>query len=137
MDDCGDALMVTNVPDQDDKAIAWLTENPKYIYTAWNCANVSLDAIIDEGGGLTAKEHREAHKRASCLFEKCGDDRATGCLTQVAHADFDAGTQELTAAIRADKDNIPRDGNAIEVKDLPVFAKWRRRIDRELAEIPQ
>lgn len=124
--------MVTNVPsDKYDKAVEWLTEHPGVINTTWSWA-------VSDGQDLSP-EQEEAHKIAACLFQNCGAEdgefEATGCLTQVAHHSWtEAGTPELTEAIRADKDNIPAGGEYIEVKDLPVFAKWRRRIDRELAE---
>ncbi len=119
--------MVMNVPDKYDKAVAWLTKNPNYIYSAWDRAFCC--PIADSN--YWSKEQIEAHEKAACLFENCG----SGCLTQVAHGDgIIAGTRELTRAIRADKDNIPRGGSAITAEDLPLFANWRRRIDKELAK---
>lgn len=108
--------------DKYDEAVAWLTEHPECIHMTWNTA---LTGHFDESNdGLTNEECIEAHKQASCLFLNCGK---SGCLTEVAHKHEMASTPELTQAIRADRDNIPEDGKAIQVKDLPIFAKWRRR----------
>ncbi len=114
--------------DKYDKAVEYLTANPKCIKTAWG------NAISGHGGAghdLTEYQHNEAHDRASCLFKNCGDIRATGCLTQIAHGNRVAETEKLTAAIFADRHRIPMDGDAIEIEDLQVFAEWRRRIDKE------
>ena len=133
--------------DQYNKAAKWLTDNPKYIEIAWDEALVPDDEDFASiarrkrnGKGFTGEEHMEAHKRAACLFKNCGDKRgqfkSDGCLTQVAHGGCSrgAGTEELTQSIRADAANIPEDGAAIGVSDLPVFAEWRRRIDKEIKE---
>jgi hypothetical protein len=60
-----------------------------------------------------------------------------GCLTMIrqqyngGHYRYEAYTDELTEAIRAD-DRLPRDVDEIEPRHLPVFAEWQRRIAREL-----
>ncbi len=128
--------MVMNVPDKYDKAVAWLTKHPKHIENTWNRA-FCLPSQLAEIADIT-KVQKLAHKRASCLFESCGFHQRSGCLTQVAHGSSrQSGTPKLTRAIRADKGNIPKNGGAIKVKDLPLFANWRRRIDKELAKAAQ
>ena len=113
--------------DRFDKAVDYLTEHPDLIAETWNAA---LDDYTDD----LSSEEQEAHEIAACLFLECGNKGfpATGCLTQVCHERLGAGTDELTELIRADK-KIPRNGEAIKVGDLQLFADWQRRIKRELA----
>lgn len=75
----------------------------------------------------------DAWNTVSPLFALCSSDPegCCGCLTQVRAFEFGAETDELTAAIRADN-RIPDNPRAIGVLDLPVFAEWQRRLDREL-----
>ena len=54
-----------------------------------------------------------------------------GCLTQVRAGLNEAQTKELTKAIRNSR-SLPNNGHDIKVKHLPLFAKWQRRIDKEL-----
>jgi hypothetical protein len=91
--------------DKYDEAIAYLTQHPEEIYDAWN--------------------ERYLH-----LFDRCGLRSTCGCLTQVKYEHKQAQTPALTAAIRAD-DRIP-EAEKITVDDLPVFAEWQRRLDKEL-----
>jgi len=116
--------------DKYDKAVAYLTRHPGQIETTWGRALCS-DYELDD-------DDKEAHKKAACLFTRCGDEdgkfQATGCLTQISHgAGVCAGTPELTKAIKADQ-RIPQNGEDIEVGDLSLFAEWRRRIDKEIAK---
>lgn len=72
--------------------------------------------------------------RAGCLFAFTGRDprdRTCGCLTQVSKGMADAATPELTRAIFTDG-RIPMYPDEITLADLPVFAEWQRRLDREL-----
>ncbi len=64
------------------------------------------------------------------LFQCVGDGNC-GCLTQVKKDYKEAATINLTKAIRADP-RIPREPEYITIDDLPVFAEWQRRIDKEL-----
>ncbi len=54
-----------------------------------------------------------------------------GCLTHIACGYMEAQTEELTQAIRNDP-RIPGDSEYITLDDLPVFAEWQRRLDKEL-----
>ena len=121
--------------DRFDKAVDYLTKHPELIHTAWNCAEGPFDGGHFLGDvTLTQKQHKAAHENGACLFQKCGDC-LTGCLTQVhSHTCYAAGTPALTKAIRADE-RIPRNGSVIKVADLPLFADWQRRIEKELAEV--
>ena len=126
--------------DKYDEAVEYLTANPEFIKTAWGTALCDREDL-DHADGLTEEQRKETYDKASCLFKNCGTSFSPGCLTQVAHDGRDirfcrkAETPELTEAIRLDKDRIPEDGDSIEVKDLQVFAEWRRRIDKEIAEV--
>lgn len=110
--------------DKYDKAIAYLTEHPEEIFNAW-----SINGTADD-----PREHP-----AHCLFQRTDgndydDDSHCGCLTEVkAMCDKRprAPTYALTIAIRNDT-RIPTDVEQITVADLPVFAEWQRRIDKEL-----
>ena len=106
-------------------AEAYLHAHPEEIYDAW--------------------ANPQAHE-AGCLFMwatrrlVCGEpeDDRVGCLTQIrqdsrlgfAYARV-ADSWELTAQIR-DDDRIPIHEHEITLENLPVFAEWQRRLDREL-----
>jgi hypothetical protein len=100
--------------DKYDKAVAYLTKHPYEILHAWQHPE-------DAPGG--------------CLFlfagETDGYGERCGCLTQVADKNSRAQTPALTKAIRADA-RIPKGPQWITAKDLPVFAEWQRRLDKEL-----
>jgi hypothetical protein len=94
--------------------VQYLTKHPDEILMAWR--------FPSEG-------------TVGCLFNFAGDkDRygeRCGCLTQVKDKVSRAQTPALTKAIRADA-RIPKGPQWITVKDLPVFAEWQRRLDKEL-----
>ena len=102
--------------DKYDEAIEYLTENPIEIADAW--------------GGPSKYP-------AGCLFNFCGIDDSShtyGCLTQVRAGIMKAQTPELTAEIAADN-RIPVHEYDITPADLPVFAEWQRRLDKELNRV--
>lgn len=115
--------------DKYDIAIEYLTEHPEEISHAWD------QAAYDDVEG-------------SCLFQfanKTNEDTLLsentrcGCLTQIKLVSigtmkYVAETLELTRAIRED-DRLPSDPEDIKVADLPVFAEWQRRIDKELNRV--
>lgn len=103
------------MPDKYDVAMDYLRANPDRVYDSWT-AGFNCPLITEDG---------------SCLFGATGG-AGCGCLTQVSNGDHRADNPELTAAIRSDT-RIPHYGADITVDDLPVFAEWQRRIDRELA----
>ncbi len=117
--------------DRYDRAVDYLTEHPSLIEVAWDHGHVQ-----DVEKLCLSEDAKEAHRQAGCLFGLCCSRFRAGCLTQVCHNGLDAGTPELTAEIRADE-RIPFNGKDIEVDDLPMFAEWQRRIDKELAEVAQ
>lgn len=105
--------------DKYDKAIEHLNAHPDEILSAWGAA------YPDHPTGCLfqyASPSEEAEFQAN---------RMCGCLTQVRGDDMNAWTPKLTAEIRADK-RIPLDVDDVTVADLPVFAEWQRRLDREL-----
>jgi hypothetical protein len=103
--------------DKYDEAIEYLQLMPKEIWDAWTTYS------------------RLPQHSAHCLFAPCGQDNRFGCLTQIrADCGYIAATPELTKAILADK-RIPSFGPAIICKDLPIFAEWQRRIDKELNRV--
>lgn len=118
--------------DKYDEAIEYLTANPHDIFTAW------LHPIDSD---------RDEIKQAHCLFAYVAATRSDksyescGCLTQIRGAGYVAVSHgeevtSLTEEIRRDE-RIPAsapDGScpAIAVADLPVFAEWQRRLDKEL-----
>lgn len=99
--------------DKYDKAIDYLTENPDKIYSSWNFAGTNNQNPI-----------------ASCLFDSVGPFLECGCLTQVKYDGAKAASFSLARDIYNDN-RIPKPDN-ITVEDLPVFAEWQRRIDKEL-----
>lgn len=107
-------------PDKYDRAIAYLRNHPEEIHAAWD----------------TAACRKNARAKGWELFTVCSeyDDGSYGCLTQV-RAGEEAYTDKLTNAIRADT-RLPATSNGITVKSLPLFARWQRRIDKELGRKP-
>lgn len=101
--------------DKYDEAIAILTADPSLILSAWH------DPATEPGGAL---------------FHYCTDDinDGCGCLTTVRSGRNRAKTKRLTVAIRADK-RIPILSDGITVENLPVFAEWQRRLDKELNRV--
>lgn len=116
--------MTTKTKDKYDEAVEYLTEHPEEILQAWYLPS-----------GAPEPDHI-----GHCLFgivathESIGSH--CGCLTQIAACGHypEAETPELTKAIRADM-RIPKKGSLVTVEDLPVFAEWQRRIDKELGRV--
>lgn len=114
-------MTVTDM-DKYDEAIEYLTKNPKEIFNAW----------------MEPDKHV-----AGCLFvfaapEGEYGDGTAGCLTMIRkkESDFVIGSdgkidEDLTRQIRGDE-RLPDCSGNIEVDDLPVFAEWQRRLDKEL-----
>lgn len=97
------------------KQVERLTHNPEKIHYEWR-NSIGIFQFVGEQCDIK-------NQAGSC-----------GCLTMIAGDDgFVAPTPELTVAIRADK-RIPHTSRKITVESLPVFAEWRRRIDKELAK---
>lgn len=101
-----------------DYAVDYLTRHPDKIGDAWR--------------------HPSTH-RAGVLFgyvtkSRKSDSSLSGCLTLV-RLGMRACTPELTRAIRSD-DRLPQIGERTTVADLPVFAEWQRRLDRDLGRRP-
>lgn len=102
--------------DKYDLAVQYLKEHPEEIGKAW-------DQFADHEAG--------------CLFLFCTKNgvrswgERCGCLTQIR---FDpsliAFNRELTQEIRQDT-RIPTRPEDIRIDDLPVFAEWQRRLDKE------
>lgn len=101
--------------DRYDVAVEYLTKHPEDIQACWTWP------WSDHPGG--------------CLFLLCSKDQnranGCGCLTQVRAGTLDAERYHHTLAIRADE-RLPANPNDIRVEDLPVFAEWQRKLDREL-----
>lgn len=114
----------TRVRDRYDQEVERLSANPDAIEPSWWHSHPSHDVTH------------------SPLFDACGYSRSggkssqfCGCLTQVKCGMHCAQTSELTDAIRQDG-RIPGHSLTIKAKDLPVFAEWQRRIDKELNRTP-
>lgn len=108
-------------PDKYDKAVAYLTERPNEIVDCW------MNVISSPAG---------------CLFQYATPDGGTdgfnlGCLTTIRNKSLnrEAWTPKLTKAIRADK-RIPDDPKKVTVAHLKHFARWQRRLDKELNRQP-
>lgn len=129
--------------DKYDRAIEYLTEHPDQIVKAWahDCAAGDEPELLDGElyppnwtGRLfdVASDHKMYSEPQPEIALSNEDHRPySGCLTQVAAGTHLAKTAALTLEIRADK-RIPTDEYKITVQDLPVFAEWQRKIDREL-----
>ena len=109
--------------DKYDEAIEYLNANPDDIRIAWGAP---------------------MFHPAGCLFEYASPsgetDVGVGCLTMIkGNSRFsvykvDGIHKELTEAIRAD-DRIPDLSCDITLNDLPVFAEWQRRLDKEIRNV--
>ena len=114
--------------DKYDKAIKYLTKHPDRIIDAWHVP------LADDEGELA---------QAYCLFQYCNKTGRygtsnIGCLTTIRSGNIYgtgpvAFSEILTQEIRADE-RIPVSPGRITVKDLPVFAEWQRRLDREIRD---
>ena len=106
-----------------DEAVDYLTEHPDEILECWNNPYRMRAGILFT--------HVSARASIDVEFMRCG------CLTQVAmERDLDdpsyrADTNALTDAIRADA-SIPKHPEDIQAADLTTFARWQRRIDKDL-----
>jgi len=74
--------------------------------------------------------------QAGCLFLMVKNYEpknigAYGCLTMIKNGMFQAQTQELTDAIRADG-RLPENPAFLTRDHLPIFADWQRHIDQVL-----
>ncbi len=109
-----------NVVDKYDKEVAYLTGNPGKIPDAWSSPDINRGGLLFQWCTLSGGE--EEHPDS---FETCG------CLTQVRGGGYSAWTDKLTEQIQNDV-RIPLSESGITVDDLPVFAEWQRRLDKEL-----
>ena len=127
--------------DKYDRAIARITERCESQRSIWEArADIKLTddqgrrlvadilhSIWNEGGSLRATD--------SILFDMASRTRdyPCGCLTQVSDraSGYIAATAALTDAIRADE-AVPSKPTELTLADLPVFADWQRRLDREI-----
>ena len=91
--------------DEYDDAIAYLTEHPEGIKSAWLCGDTH---------------------QAGCLF-RFVDTENPGCLTMIRGnpKKYNGGKwhDEIAADIR-----IPVRSEDITVENLPVFAEWQRKM---------
>lgn len=106
--------------DKYDLAIDYLTDNPEEIYSAWG------DPYDHQAGCLFYYATRK--------YSPNKVPESIGCLTQIRQGVLypDAETEKLTHEIAADE-RIPDKLGEVTVDDLPVFAEWQRRLDKELA----
>lgn len=118
--------------DKYDDAVAHLTARPGQIEDAWN------HPYEHEAGCLFGYCCRSDEWDPNIVAKALGTDGfvTCGCLTQVRRsktrsAPYVAGTADLTREIQ-DDDRIPDAPSHISVEDLPVFAEWQRRLDKEL-----
>lgn len=113
--------------DRYDRAIAYLTEHPDEIQDAWCVPTYHCNAELRQAHDLflyaTPSGNREERDGLEC-----------GCLSLIRSEVGVAWTDALTEAIRADA-RIPIDERKVTVQDLPVFAEWQRKLDRELNRV--
>lgn len=108
-------------PDGYDLQIAYLTAHPEEIEGQWV-----------RGLGLFAYASKGRPFSYDVVY-----DMWEGCLTMI-RADANRGVvgrPDLTAAIRADK-RLPKTVDDVTPRDLPAFAYWQRRLDKELDREP-
>jgi len=103
--------------DKYDRAINYLKSHPDEIYDAWDD---SLHKAHSPFAHCTPSGHMDFVAHGRC-----------GCLTEIRGGTKVGWTPELTDEIRNDG-RIPSSPQGITVDDLPVFAEWQRRLDKEL-----
>lgn len=109
-----------------DKAVKYLTEEPGEIGKAW------IEGYVFAG---------EYSHPCSVLFRSGYPSGMTGrCLTNLRQGKCyprpSTKLQELENLITLDH-RIPMNDGDIKPEDLPVFAEWHRRLDKELnREVP-
>lgn len=121
------APSIPRIRDKYDEAIEYLNKHPEEIEHAWMECGWKGEPLRDHP--------------AHCLFavaNKTGKlpnfqgNGTCGCLTQIRFSKGHvAETKSLTAAIKADL-SIPEVIKDVTIHHLPIFAKWQRRLDREL-----
>lgn len=123
--------------DNYDAAIAYLTEHPDEICVAWNNPHDNPGGCLflhtHEGyAGDSQKNHGGKYVACGCLTQ-IRMDRETTLKPEIDYYNvpYVAPTVELTKLIAADE-RIPDNVYDIMIKDLPVFAEWQRRLDKEL-----
>lgn len=101
--------------------------------------DLEIERITKEITEGNSKAISEAWFKGECLFKfasKSGNPdllHRFGCLTIIRNYPntYYAETKALTEEISKDE-RIPKNASSITVKDLPVFAEWQRRLDKEL-----
>lgn len=120
---------MTTTKDKYDKAIEYLTANPREIFNAWGCPNTHVAGCLFMPAGPTTGFLKDD------VWPMRKDGLLCGCLTTIrqngGHFPRLAWTDELTQEILQDT-RIPDDCTLITVSDLPVFAEWQRRLDKEI-----
>ena len=117
--------------DKYDRAIEVLLEASDFKVEAEEAWNAPL---THEAGCLFqfASKSGRFEEPTVTQCDSCGNELMCGCLTLIRETVCDvADTPELTEAIRADE-RIPTSPRDITPEDLPVFAEWQRRLDKEL-----
>ena len=111
--------------DKYDEAIAYFTKYPEEIGEAWAVGHKHHCLFQMTCGHVCRMDDDEDEDE--CYPAQCG------CLTMVRENNgyWKAPTDELTDEISRDQ-RIPRKREDIRVSDLPVFAEWQRRLDKEL-----
>lgn len=128
--------------DKYDEAIAYLSENPEEISSAWN----DPAGYEGQGGELFGFVGPDWADNANAVLSRDGLHVGTcGCLQQIRKAkkegsDGKSGQMEMSFWPRlwddiANDRRIPADSDKITVRDLPVFAEWQRHIDTYRAQL--
>lgn len=113
------ALSTPRIRDKYDEAIEYLTRHPEEIVHAWGMFSHPAHCLFQMVDPAPTTSIRRI------------DGVACGCLTMIRRGPFQAWTDALTIEIRADL-SIPSEVYDVTIHHLPIFAKWQRRLDREL-----
>jgi hypothetical protein len=108
--------------DKYDDAVERLTEHPEEILEVWSDPHLFPDGCLFQFVNPSGKRDPWGGVGQEC-----------GCLTLIRQSPekWKACTPELTARVLGDK-RIPKNPQNIKPHHLPVFARWQRRLDKEL-----
>jgi hypothetical protein len=122
--------MTATKPDKYDHAITYLTRarKPREIVSAWQtwnfhpagCLFAPVIPVLEGEDGYPGSQRRP-------------DGLMCGCLTEIRGGGSMAWTDDLTKAIAADN-RVPALPHQLRLENLPAFAEWQRKIDRELRD---
>jgi hypothetical protein len=107
-----------------DEAVEYLTAHPNEIYSAWVRGPYAGD---DAYGDREWSQHPGSYLFRTVFDDSCATEIRAGLSSKVENYDAPPVVMELAA-----DETVPENPEDIRPEDLPRFAYWQRRFDREL-----